>query len=91
MLLLVLGDVLIKLSPACQIPWLNIGGRMHISTTKTTNTQPTESQVVHPGISKADWDSALTRSGINPVDVAEYNAPGHGSFGRQVAHDTPAK
>lgn len=57
----------------------------------TPNTSPAPVQVVHPGPSKAIWDAALIRSGINPADVAEYNVSGHGTFGQQATDDTPAQ
>lgn len=39
------------------------------------NKQPEQTQKINPGLAKAAWDEVLTRSGIDPTSITEYNVP----------------
>ena len=45
---------------------------MNNDTQKNNTTKPV--QIVNPGPSKELWDEVLTRCGLNPDDISEYNA-----------------
>ena len=34
-----------------------------------------QTQKVNPGLAKDAWDEVLTRSGIDPATITEYNVP----------------